>query len=562
MKRSKLIFLFINICMLSCTKDQFNKQKNDAKPLLELASAYDEKQQTDSAFNYYDKAKNLAIIQNDSLTVGKSFLRLAIFSTNNGEDNNGQELSLNALKYLDKEKQEHFAEISSSYNNLGIATHNLRDYANAIKYYDSAIKYSKDLLDTNQYRNNKAYVYQETKQYRKALRIYDTILNTDSKNKIEYARALSNISYTKWILNPEYNASADLLKALNIRKSENDFWGQNSSYYYLADYYTKHQIDSALFYAHKMYEMAKKLKSNDDQLYALQKLIKLSPSPLNIQYFETYLKLDDSAQTLRNTAKNKFALIRYRVEESNTENLILQKDNTEKKYQIARREILFAITFLLLIAGSIIAVLWYKKRKQKLDLESENAIRENQLKTSKKVHDVVANKIYSVISEIENRKDLDKDHLLDKLEHIYHTSRDISYEITEPQEVKKFSQQLSDMFYTYISEPPFINITGNNDELWAAVANHNKGEVFIVLQELMTNMKKHSQATAVTVQFQQKDEFISISYQDNGIGLPKNVAHQNGLRNTETRIKNISGTLTFETTENTGLAILISFPAN
>ena len=557
MKRFNLL-LFI-ICLLSCTSSDSKKQKKEINTFYEKAFAYRENGQIDSAFFYFTKAKDLALLQKDSLIVGNCLINLAIISTDIGDYWNGQKISFNAFSYLNKEKKKDHVYISSNYNNLGKATLNLRDYENAIQFYDLAIQFATNLLDTNLYLNNKAYTYQETKQYKKALDIYNLILKTASKNKGEYARTLSNISFTKWLLDQNHNPSSGLLKALDIREKENDLWGQNSSYYYLADYYAKRKPDSALYYAHKMYVVAKKLKSNDDQLFALQKLIKFSPAPLSKQYFETYLKLDDSAQVIRNTAKNQFALIRYRVEESKAENLVLQKDNTEKKYQLIKQKSLLIGGLIFAFFTIVISIVLYKKRKQRLELAAQNTIRENQLRTSKKVHDVVANGLYRVMTEIENREDIDKEHILDKIDDMYQKSRDISYD--QPQTTNPhFNDKLTKLLQTFETETIKVVALGNTAQLWEKVTTEVSYEVEHILQELLVNMDKHSQATEVTLQFEQSDNHINIYYTDNGIGLSKDTVFKNGLTNTGNRIAHIHGSLTFDTETEKGLNIKLSFP--
>ena len=97
-------------------------------------------------------------------------------------------------------------------------------------------------------------------------------------------------------------------------------------------------------------------------------------------------------------------------------------------------------------------------------------------------------------------------------------------------------------------------------ELWRKVSLEIKYEIEHILQELMVNMKKHSLSTLVTLKFEQLDNIIHIHYVDNGIGLSDNVKFKNGLSNTGNRIKNIFGTITFDTQNERGLEIHISFP--
>ena len=547
-----LFSLLLVLLLFSCSKKE-NVEKTFHNPYYDLAKKYRDSGKPDSAFIQFNQAKEFGIQNRDSLSIASSLINMAILLTNAGDYFGGQETSLQANKYLNENNPKHHYYLGSNYNNLGIATYNLKDYNNSLKLYNSAIKFSDDSLDTRMYLNNEAKVYQEIKDYNSALKIYDQILAKTAKNEKEYARVLTNIAKTKWLQNPSYNPVADFLKSLQIRKKENDLWGQNSSYAHLSDYYTLKLPDSALLYAHSMYNMAQTLKSAADQLEALQKLIKLSPPKETKHFFNVYEALNDSVQNAHSAAKNQFALIRYETEKSKADNLVLQKDNEEKKYQV----IILAFGILLLaVAGT----LWYRKRKQKLDLEAKNSIRDSQIKTSKKVHDKVANKIYRVMSEVENKNDLDRNHLLDQLEYIYNTSRDISYEITENRQNKTFRQQLSDLFSAYVASTRSIDVIGNEDELWANVPENIASEIIIILLELMNNMKKHSQATVVKINFNRNHNIISINYHDNGIGLPEKVIYNNGLRNTETRIKNISGTITFETMEKTGLGILISFP--
>lgn len=555
----RLILSLISICLLSCTSEQPKKPKKKTNPLIGRAYSYLENDQIDSAFTYFLKAKDLATLQKDSLDIGYCLSILARISVDKRDYLTGQKFSLEAQSYLNEKKEKHHLFISENYHNLGIATHNLRDYKKAIEFYDAAIKFSTTVRDINQYLNNKAYLYQETKQYKKALDIYQLILRIGIKDKRAHARTLSNISFTKWLLDSNYNVLPELLAALHIREKEGNLLDQNSSYSYLADYYAKHNTDSALYYANRMYAGAKKLKSSDDQLYALQKLIKLSPVPLNNHYFETYLKLDDSAQIIRNKAKNQFALIRYETEKHKANNLLLQKDNTEKKYQIIKRELLLYVAILVLISATIIGFIWYKKRKQRLELEAQNTIRENQLKTSKKVHDVVANGLYRVMTEIENREDIDKEHILDKIDDMYQKSRDISYD-QAPVPQPLFHEKLAKLCQTFTTANTTINCVGNNISLWKNVTAPVQHEVEHILQELLVNMDKHSQATEVLFQFAEKEQQIHITYSDNGIGLPQGLVFKNGLSNTGNRIRHINGSLTFDTETEKGLQIQIAFP--
>ncbi|TCC86493.1 tetratricopeptide repeat-containing sensor histidine kinase [Pedobacter frigiditerrae] len=543
------------IILSGCSKEQPKKEIKVQKNINQTkAYNYSISGKTDSAFKYYSLAKDEFLIQKDSIGVIYCLLSMAIISTGQGDYFGGQEISLAGLPYLNEKNKDHLWYIHSNYNNIGLANYRLKNYSEAIRFYNQALKFATIDTDRFIYLNNKAKVYEELKNFDAAINIYARIVRSVPKETINYARALANLAAAKWLQNPDYNAEPELLSALAINDKLGEKFGQNFCYARLADFYSKRNNTIAVDYAKKMLVVAKELSSPDDQLEALYKLVKLSSPKATKQYFVQYEKLSDSLQSARARAKNQFALIRY-------DTLKLQKDNTEKKYQIARREALIVISLIAIIALTGIFIIWYRKRKQKIELETQNAIRESRLKTSKKVHDVVANGLYRVMTEIENTEGLDREEMLDRLDQMYQKSRDISYEVEETKPiVHNFSLQITALLQAFTTPTTKVIIKGNTNELWTRLNDPAKHEIEHVLQELMVNMKKHSHATAVELLFEQKNKRIYISYIDNGVGMPEQVQYKNGLRNTGNRIEHIGGEINFDTKLEKGLKILIVFP--
>lgn len=552
MKYFYLLYLPI-LFFYSCTK-QIKTEKPKDNLFYDKAYEFRDQQIADSAFFYFNKAKELFLLQKDSLSAGKCLVNMGIISANKGDFFTAQEIGLSAIGYFDHTKEKEYPFIHSNYNNLGIATHSLGNYEGALKFYDAALEFSRDSTDIRLYLNNKAKVYWGMGNYKSALAIYRNLLKGASKNKREYARALTNISATKLSIDSNYNGAADYLKALRIREEENDLMGLNSSYKYLSDYYARKQKDSALIYAQMRYQMARKVRSTTDQLQGLSTLIGLSPAAVIQGYFESYKRLNDSVQHVNAKAKNQFALIRYETEKHKTDFLQAQAENVKKQHKLLRQNFALAALALLIIAG----YWFYRKRKKELQQEKELEVKNTEIKYVKKIHDRVANRVYQVMSEVENTSSLDRDHLLDKLENLYNISRDISYE-EEVNTEKSYAQQLSKMLSAYASSSIEIFIIGNEDELWEGSSTAVKTELFCILQELMTNMKKHSKANAVVLKFGVVDGLRSVVYTDNGIGM-KDSDKKNGLTNTETRINSIRGTIIFDSTQKAELKIQLLFP--
>jgi len=541
----------------------FACQKKEHTHLLPRGADYDKagsffNKDNDSAFYYYNK---VVTHSKDSAQIARAYSYMAVIQNDAGDYFGSIESSLMALKFLDVDSENDKDFIVSNYSEIGLNSYKLHHYDEALNYYDLALKYSRD----NEYRlivlNNKALAYREKKDYVSSVKIYNEIITKKKLSRKEYARALTNLSFAKWLQNPTDKIGADLLTALYIRKKEKDLWGQNSSYAHLVDYYSEANTDSALFYARKRFVIAKQIDSPDDQLQALQKLIKLSPPDSTKQYFETYEQLSDSVQLARGAAKNQFALIRYETEKHKADNLKLQQDNAEKKYQIIKQRVILIGIVLLMISGIIISYLWYKKRKERLALEAQNSIKESQLKTSKKVHDVVANGLYRVMTEIENQSNIDREGILDRLELMYEKSRDISYEAEELPTVRlNYHEKMADLLRSFATESTKVIIAGNSANLWKNLNEPAKYEIEHIMQELMVNMKKHSHASNVVVKFEQRYNEIHIFYADNGIGMKKEFQQRNGLTNTGNRIKSLDGKIIFDTEVEKGLKIQISFP--
>jgi tetratricopeptide (TPR) repeat protein len=539
------------------------KVRHTAVPTVNSSDTIDYKKgmdfwgrQSDSAFYYFNK---VVTNSKDSLQIAWAYNTMAIIQSDAGDYYGGQESLLLSLKYLNEQKKVDQDCLIADYNELGTSSSSLKNYDAAIDYYDQALKFSKDNDSKTIALNNQAVTYQKMGRYAQAIAIYQSIIGQSKKNTKEYARVLSNLAKVRWLQNPRYLAAPDLLMALQIRKNELDEWGLNASYAHLSDYYSHSNTDSALFYANKMYFIAQRLNSPDDQLEALEKLISLSPPKALKQYFKLHQSLNDSIQTTRSAAKNQFALIRYEAQKSKADNLRLQKDNTEKKVQIIKQQAIIYAILGFSIGFACVFTLWYRKRKQRMEWESRNVIREQQLKLSQKVHDVVANGLYHIMTRIEHQDFIKKDQLLDGIEALYEQSRDISYE--KSKDIRSdFQVTIADLLTSFASDTIKVLVVGNHKGLWNSVKDSVKIELKHMLLELMVNMKKHSSARNVIVKFERQDNNLKVQYTDDGFGLPSSFQYGNGLTNTGNRIKGIGGRVIFDKTAKKGLKIQIYLP--
>lgn len=537
-----LILLIAATCFLSCKQQHKANQLRASDDYNKGASFYNIN--NDSAFYYFNK---LATSSADSLEIAAAYTYMAIIQSQGGDYFGSQENLLQSLKHLDEQNPADSAYLLSNFNELGRVSLNLKNYNAALDYYDKALKLTQNPVPRIIALSNKAVAYQKKRQFKEALSIYHLILENSKADSKRYARLLSNMAFTKWLQNPNYPAAPELLRALKIQRNEKDNWGMNASYAHLADYYAHTQPDTALMYAHQMYNIAREIKSPDDELEALQKIIALGQPVAAKEHFYRYQYLSDSLQTSRNNAKNQFALIRYEAAKNKADNLKLQQDNTEKRIQILLQ---WGIIAAIILIG-IVIYQWLKKRRRQM-------LRNQQLKTSQKVHDVVANGLYHLMSKIQY-EDPGSETVLDELEILYEQSRNISYEQPE-QPPSNYTESITRMLYSFSTVNTTVSIVGNDDSTWKSINAKTKNELQYILRELMINMKKHSGAGNVVLRFERNDKKLDIQYTDDGKGLPDNCQFKNGLTNTENRITSINGSISFDTSTQKGLTIQLSIP--
>lgn len=508
-------------------------------------------QKWDSAFLLFNRYVNNPT---DTLEKGKAYNYMGEMQWNIGDWYGAQESLTGTINTLDPLNEKHRAEIGYAYNLLGNVSLNLKLYDEAIDFYNKATGFFKGADYMLEIMNGKATALQKKGDYGNAIAVYDSILALKPTDQLLVARITDNRARTKWLQDPTYPALPELQYALKIRADSQYSPGLNASYAHLSDYYAKSNPDSALWYAQKMLETATENQSPDDVLEAIDKLIRLnSSSALKEHWYDEFKKLNDSLQLSRDTTRNRFALIRYDVQKNKADNLVLQQDNTRQR--------------LLIYGVSVLAVaiitsfwFWYRRRKKRIKQESENAIRDFRLKTSQKIHDVVANRLYVIMNELEHAKTIEKEPLLDKMEWLYEKSRDISYENISYGNSADYKKQVHDLLASFDNEQTKVIIIGNQRTFWKKITDIQKQELYLILHEMMVNMKKHSYANNVVIHFKQEHNKGFIDYKDNGAGFPPGFEFGNGLNSTVSRIKSLYGEVNFGKSDSGGVSISISFP--
>lgn len=450
--------------------------------------------------------------------------------------------AVKAMQFLDQLPVSSYRrQTRNSFNVLiGMIYEEQNNAPKAIEFYSKALAKAETPLDSAKIYNNLSLIYKAQKDFKQEIHELEKAYHLLARIEDASTKAIiiSNLGAAKNELNPSEGLDL-LLHALAIRTALDDPGRLYSSYAHLSDYYyNNNDIPTSKAYALKAYELAELINSAAYKANALGMLTHLSADP----YAKTYKRINDSLTVAKQHASNAFALMKYDASEANRKALVAELENAQLKN--TRLVFIFLVLFLVLTAVLFYFVLRTRHKKEKLQ-----QVYNTEKRISKKVHDEVANDVYHVMTKLQANATTN-DAVLDDLEGIYNRTRDISKTNSAIAVDEDFNTLITDLLLSYKSDTVNI-ITRNSSKInWTPIPEIKKTTIYRVLQELMTNMRKHSAASVVVLNFKQDHKKITINYSDNGVGCT--IVKRGGLHNTENRIASINGTLTFESQPNKG----------
>jgi signal transduction histidine kinase len=242
------------------------------------------------------------------------------------------------------------------------------------------------------------------------------------------------------------------------------------------------------------------------------------------------------------------------------------------------------LAFVVITGGFIAMVIRYQKRlllkqQQILKLDSQykkellqisvESAEDNRQQIAKDIHDEVGS-IFSTLAISINRFSdggLSADEHIENSRHLIQSGIDsvrrISHAIV-PFELELFGlvHTLEQHFDT-MQQLSGININFDNKASLDQLNNMSSLAVYRIMQELSSNCLKYAGANFVTVAFSETDQYILISYQDDGKGANMEAPNGNrgiGLKNIESRVLLLNGTVQFLSQPGNGFACNIRIP--
>jgi signal transduction histidine kinase len=480
-------------------------------------------QKYDSSFYYFEKATILAKDKNQK---AYALMLLADIYIINSDFSAAETTITQAFENC--ESPEYLPYI---YNSFGRIYHELHDYDEAIKYYKKSYSDSLSIIDKSILQNNIAVIYLENNEYQKAINLLEKLAEKDlvKNDKTQYAKIIDNLGYAYF----------------KVKKNNSEII---SSFVHLSDFFQNKNPSLSYQHAENAFNAAHTVNSPDDKLEALKFMITSSePSGLKKIALQQ-IQLSDSIIKARQIAKNQFAKIKFDSKKAIEE---FEKQKRLKEYFIIGIIVLF-----------FFGIFIYSRIKLSNKKKIEETAHKTEDRIAKKLHDELANDVHNAIAfaETQNLENpQNKDSLLDSLEVIYTRTRNISNENKGIDTGEMYLEKLKFMINNYDSSNQ--NVIVNTNSFHAIkISKEIKIAIHRIVQELMVNMKKHSQCSLVMITLKTEKKVVEINYSDNGIGSENIEILRNGLQNAENRILSLNGTINFETKPNKGFKVNIIIP--
>ncbi|MGB5418100.1 tetratricopeptide repeat-containing sensor histidine kinase, partial [Algibacter sp.] len=470
-----------------------------------------------------------------------------------------------------------------------IVFNELEQFEESINYYNRALDLKRGLegdfeRSIGLSENNIAFTYKNSGQFKIALEKYEQIL-ANKKLINNYADvhvlALGNYANTLYLSKNFEKLPGLYLKALKICDSINDSYNSIIINQHLAEYYNdRNQKDSAKYYAYKAKNLSK-VYNNDDLLKSLLLISKIESGSVSNKFLNDYIKLSDSLQKSERLKRDKFARIRFETNKIEQENIKITKE----------RLWLLIISIVLILASFLLYLVISQRNKNKelefvqkqqeaneeiynLMLSQNESIEEaralEKKRISEELHDGVLGRLFGT------RLSLDSLNMSSSLEAINTREQYINELKTIEEDIRKVSHELNTDF---ISGSGFIDIIKtlvetqtlayqldyelkqDDDIHWDSVSNKKKIHIYRIIQETLHNIYKHAQASKVNISFNLKNSVICLTIEDDGVGFDVSKAKSGiGLKNMNSRIKEINGSIAITSHINAGTKVIIEVP--
>lgn len=559
-----------------------------AQSLYLIGDYYQDKPLVDSAFYYYNHAEKLYRKLKDTENTGRMILYKTSILYDLGNFTEGEIQGIHALQILSKTKNTTL--IFESYIIVALCLNNLNNHEMALSYFDMALlqidklehegsPQNKILYLRATCYNNIGLIYEKMDKHKEAISFYNKGLVTKNlkaeKPKL-YATLLNNLAYAEMNSGNTAHAEKRMIESLTIRDSLQILPGIVSSKLAFGEYYLR-QKDTvkAIANVKEAYILARKIKSSPDIIQSLKFLTEYSDDK---DYYATlYFQVSDSLQNAERVTRNKFARIAYETDQIVEENHSLSNRNTY----------ILWISVAIILTGIVLFIILRLKSKNKellliqeqqeanekiyqLMLSQQSATeavrKEERNRIAMELHDGIVNSIFTTrfnLIQLDSENTVKKEQLIAELQKTENEVRRVSHNLQqnllfEDQNIAEIIANLIGAQQNDFNTAFDLSIDKFID--WSAVSSDNKIHIYRIIQEVIHNVNKYSEAKKCLVMLLKTGSKITIRIWDNGVGFNTNTAKNGiGLENISQRIKAMKGELKITSKPGEGTTVQVVF---
>ncbi len=478
--------------------------------------------------------------------------------------------------------------MSNVYNNLGIVYKEEKKYDLAILNYKAAedigFRMGRPVMRINPL-VNLAVIYTDLKNNEAAIRTYEEALEIAKKHKrtSSVKTIESNLAYI-------YLNANDYDKALPLAQKTYDYGKTNGT------------LEEKIAFSNNLGEILDGLNRSKEAFPYMQSALLMKDSLNNKQSndaiaemltrFETQkkeqriallakentlqkLNIENQALILKQRSleiDNRDFSLNLKNKEIESQNLktseqaqqiqLLAKEKAIKDLELKQKNIYLLVFIAILLVSGILGFQYYKKRK----LAEINRMQEEKLRISRELHDNIGAQLSFINGSIQSLAAMDsKNQQLQQTQQITQNTikelRSTVWLINQQSfGLEEFVVKLREYLKPYYGGTPTISIINKSDKdynLEAAVATN----LFRIIQELVNNAIKHSEATTLAVDFIASQNTLEASIKDNGKGYDLRASSAGyGLKNIQARTKAIKGSCRVETRIGQGTQVYLVVP--
>lgn len=570
---------------------KLNYPKSIAQAYNDLGIIFYDKENYDTAIYLYEKAIEIRQKLRDDLGIAKLHNKIGVVYQKQGVFDKALQQQFEALRLFEKEKNDF--GISYSLNNLGILNQNLGAYDKAIEYHKKSLIIKEKINDKIGAAGslvNIGNIYFLTKDYVLAEKTFlEAVAICRQLNNDEYlSNALNNIGKL-YIGTQNFTKAIDVIKeSLFIRKKLEDSKGMASCYNNLGDIYTaqKNYVLADSVYSIGL-SIAKKAVNCLPELNNLY----LSFSKLHeqkgdtskaLEYYKLFSATKDSLYTSNVTET--FAQL-----ETKYKTLQKEKQIQQQQFEISKRDyILFGAIVFLLLAGLIVYLLFRRnKHKQQVKLQQEImhqqelatqavlAAEENERKRiAIDLHDGVGQMMSAAkmnLSALQNEMTHFSsehksafDNVINLVDNSCKEVRTVSHNMMPNALLKNGLANAIREFISQIDKQ-VLKVDLYIEGLQEKIDGKIEGVLYRVIQECVNNVIKHSHANHLDISLIKDKDGLSVTIEDNGRGFDvsdKAKFEGIGLKNIQSRILFLKGTVEWQSELGKGTLVAIHLPVN